>query len=147
MNLNIYNIINNKTMETKYTKSIFDQSNYQFINDKNIDIDTNLLKFSEKELPRNSSKFELFKILLNFEQATELEKGIFEFSILYCVLNELPNEYIFPIYTDKLFSILKIINIENELNICHLLNDKNFDLRKISFMKTEELFPENNKNK
>jgi len=120
--------------ENKY-KSVFDKSNYNFINSNNIEINKNIIIFAEKTLPSNESRFEIANLIYDYKKADNIEKGIFEFSIIYIVINKLNENYLLPIYIDKLLSIKELIN----KNIIEkLLNDDNFNLKKIAFMKKEE---------
>jgi hypothetical protein len=120
--------------ENKY-KSVFDKSNYNFINSNNIEINKNIIIFAEKTLPSNESRFEIANLIYDYKKADNIEKGIFEFSIIYIVINKLNENYLLPIYIDKLLSIKELIN---KNIITKLLNDDNFNLKKIAFMKKEE---------
>jgi hypothetical protein len=120
--------------ENKY-KSVFDRNNYDFINSNNIEINKNIIMFAEKTLPSNHSRFVIAKLIYDYKKADYIEKGIFEFSIIYIVINKLNENYLLPIYIDKLLSVKELIN----KNIIEkLLNDDNFNLKKIAFMKKEE---------
>lgn len=120
--------------ESKY-KSVFDRSNYDFINSSNIEINKNIIMFAEKTLPSNDSRFEISKLIYDYKKADYIEKGIFEFSIIYIVINKLNENYLLPIYIDKLLSMKELIN---KNKITKILNDDNFNLKKIAFMKKEE---------
>jgi len=120
--------------ENKY-KSVFDRNNYDFINSNNIEINKNIIMFAEKSLPSNDSRFEIANLIYDYKKADYIEKGIFEFSIIYIVINKLNENYLLPIYIDKLLSIKELIN---KNIITKLLNNDNFNLKKIAFMKKEE---------
>lgn len=122
-------------MEDNKYKSVFDKSNYDFINSNDIEINKNIIIFAEKTLPSNESRFEIAKLINDYKKADYIEKGIFEFSIIYIVINKLNENYLLPIYIDKLLSIKELIN---KNIITKLLNDNSFNLKKISFMKKEE---------
>lgn len=86
----------------KINKNIIES--YKFRTDNSKDISIKLLKCAEK-IHRYNTIIQLLNILLDFNKASELEKGIFEFSLLHVVTNNLEHKMVHSIYHDKVYDI------------------------------------------
>lgn len=96
-----------------------------------------------KEL-REKNKNLLFSYIKIKSKVNEIEENIYNYAIEYSNLNDL-NNYIENIYNDKINDIVNNINgmTKNNYLLEQILHNKNFDCKKIAYLKPEELFPNN----
>lgn len=120
--------------------SNYDPSKYNFlyINKELLTIE-NFRDF--EKLPRLENVLNLANSIKNYEKADELEKGIFEYSISYCISHNYPYTYFEPIYNDKLNELLCILKPNSFL--INLINKNETNIYNIPFLKNSEINPKN----
>ena len=93
---------------------------------------------------RKETKELLFDFIKEKDKINKLELSIYNFSINYAKINDI-NDFIEAIYIDKFNNIYQNINgeVNNNYFLNEILNNKNFDIINISYLKPEELFPDN----
>lgn len=93
---------------------------------------------------RKEKKELLFDFIKDNNKIDKLELSIYNFSINYAKINDI-NNLIEAIYIDKFNNIYQNINgdINNNYLLNQILNNENFDIKNISNLKPEELFPDN----
>jgi DNA-directed RNA polymerase subunit M/transcription elongation factor TFIIS len=126
-------------------QSLYHYSNYDFIIDKSSDIKNSMIKYAENNLKRDESILKLANITKNITIATEIELGLFEYVLLYCINNFYENDVLIPIYEDKLYNILLNLDENERLQNDYLLNailDKKINPRNIAFLSPKDLFPQ-----
>jgi transcription elongation factor S-II len=91
---------------------------------------------------RNNIRKKINEILKNEQNSTNLEKGIFNYSLkeaeMKKIVKKWDNKYFIQIYIDRLRSIYK--NLNN--NIIQQINDGTIKSHKVAFMTHQELHPE-----
>ena len=93
---------------------------------------------------RKEKKSLLFKIIKDKKKSEELENSIFKYTNEYCDSSDM-TLYIENIYLDKFNDIYENINnhIKNNYLLNEILNNKNFKINTIPYMRANELFPDN----
>ena len=91
---------------------------------------------------RNNIRTKINEILKNEKNSTNLEKGIFNYSLKEAdtkkIVKKWDNKYFVQIYIDRLRSIYKNLNE----NIIHSINDGTIQPHLVAFMTHQELCPE-----
>lgn len=90
----------------KYPDFVLDQSN-------NISYD--IVCFAAHNVSRSNSIFEINKYINNMHISVDIEMGIFEYSLLYCTINNLVKRLISSVYNRKIDDIVKNFEINPEL--------------------------------
>jgi DNA-directed RNA polymerase subunit M/transcription elongation factor TFIIS len=124
-------------------KSSYDSHNYNFKDDNSV-IDSTIIKYAENILNRNDTISKISDITKNIKIAIDIEFGIFEFSLLYCINNFFDVSLIMPIYEDKKINILLNLNKNSVLKNNYLLDEilkGNINPKTVAFLKPIELFP------
>lgn len=119
---------------------IYNITDYHFTTEYSKDIEIGLIIYAEKSVDRNSAVHKLNKILFNVQNATTIEEGIFEFSLLQIIQNDFDMSMISCIYNHKLDDI--IFNLETS-DLKTQIKDGLIKLEYISFMSPSELNPAN----
>ena len=93
---------------------------------------------------RSNIRKELFKILNNSKQADNLEKGIYNYSIVQAdennIVKKWDNVYFAQIYIDRLRSVM--INLKKNPVLLNKVKNKKIKIHKIAFMTHQEMIPE-----
>ena len=111
-------------MTSKIFKQIlYNQIQYDFITEKSKDIDKNLILYLNEMIPRGIYIIKINNILLNIQKSILIELGIFEFTLVYSINNNLGIELIQSIYEHKFNDIMTNINDDPLINN-HLLKQK-----------------------
>jgi DNA-directed RNA polymerase subunit M/transcription elongation factor TFIIS len=126
------------------TKTETTENKYEFVTKNSNDITKELLDIAEKNIDRTIGMAKLNKYVSK-KIAEEIEKGIFEFSLIHIVINKLENSIVSNIYYDKVEDICCNIDIKNT----HINNTTLIDLVKsntfkpffVAFMSPEQLHP------
>ncbi len=119
--------------------SPYNYVNYDFISENKSDLDEDFIEYSEKNLNRLENTLKIFKLITDIENAIKIELSVFEFSLLYCKNNDIANEYIVPVYNDKINNIFIAFNKSKkfETELLNIINPSH-----IGFYTPEQLFPE-----
>ena len=125
-------------------KSSFNHNNYEFITNKSSDIPDTLIKYAENIITRFETIKKLSEITKNMRISVEIELGIFEYSLIYCISNLYNNEMIKPIYDEKVYEILLNLDenerLKNNYLLAALLTNE-INPKSIAFLSPNELFP------
>lgn len=127
------------------TISPFHHSQYDFITENSVDIKDEYIQNAEKLLNRAENQIKLNEILFDIDISLKIELSIFEFSLIYCLNNNLNNNFIKAVYEDKLNSIIAnltdIKNINNKTLKKDLLSNK-INPTYVAFMSPAQLHPQ-----
>lgn len=125
--------------------SPFHHSQYDFITENSVDIKDEYIQNAEKLLNRAENQIKLNEILFDIDISLKIELSIFEFSLIYCLNNNLNNNFIKAVYEDKLNSIIaNLIDIKN-INNKTLKKDlltKKINPSYVAFMSPAQLHPQ-----
>ena len=125
--------------------SPYNYSEYNFITENSIDIKDNYIYSAEKILDRATNQIKLNNILNNIDISLKIELSIFEFTLIYCLNNNLNDIFIKSVYDDKLNNIISNIidtqNINNKTLKKDLLSNK-INPSYIAFMSPAQLHPD-----
>ena len=130
----------------QFKKHLYDKNvrkTHGFILEASKNIDLKLIDLVEVDRKENKNKI---LELVKFEYfASNIEKSIFEFSLVYVINKHLNYSLVNDIYNDKFTDIYNNINPNSHINNETLLKrilDFKIDTRKIAFLKPHELNPE-----
>lgn len=119
---------------------------------KQIDFKTNIAKEIEQnfvlkisnELNREKALEKILNYLNDFEKSIYLEAGLFEYSIVYTKLKNLPENLIISVYIDKLNDIIlnldKYSSIKNRYLKKNILNG-NISPSEVPFLSPQDIHP------
>src|SRR5438552_3650670 len=142
-------IVKSYTLDTFH---LFDQSDYikkfKFVTENSKDIPIKLIKYAVGVMERYKVIGELNMALKNSNVAIEVEKGIFEFSLVHVLLNNLNYKFIDAVYNDKVFDIMS--NLDQIQQGDRLINKtllpaillKKIKAQFVAFLSPEQLHPE-----
>lgn len=133
-----YNVITFNINEIN--KSIFDS--YHFRTENSKDINIKLLKIAEKLIVRYETIIKLFNILHNIDIANEIEKGIFEFSLLHVTTHSLEYKTVVSIYNDKTYDIVSNLTDKTNKTLMHSIINNNMKPYAVAFLSPQQLNPE-----
>ena len=127
------------------TVSPFHHSHYEFITENSVDIKDEYIQNAEQVLNRAENQIKLNEILYDIDKSIKIELSIFEFSLIYCLNNNLNDHFIKAVYEDKLNSIIANLidtkNINNKTLKKDLLSDK-INPAYVAFMSPAQLHPQ-----
>lgn len=89
-------------------------SRFRFVTHNSHDIKMHLLMFALKTLDRKKAKKELIKYIPFEYIVDDIEKGIFEFSLIHVTINKLQNNLLSAIYEDKVYDLCVNLDYKNE---------------------------------
>mgnify|MGYP001227223045 CR=1 FL=1 len=93
---------------------------------------------------RSNLKNALFKLIGNENIASNLEKGVYNYSLEYAhkmnVVKQWSNQYFVQIYADRLRSIF--LNLKKNEDLLRKLQDKEIKAHRLAFMTHQEMNPE-----
>ena len=120
--------------------SNYDLSKYNFLYiNKDLLTPENMKEF--EKTPRLENTLELSNLIKNYNKGKELENGIFEYAILYCISHNYPYTFFESIYNDKLNEI--IYNLQPKSHLLNLIDKNEINIYNISFLKNSEINPKN----
>lgn len=125
--------------------SPFHYSNYDFITDNKEDIKDSLIQYAESVIDRAENQIMIDKILKNIEKSIRIELSVFEFSLLYCINNDVEYKFFKSIYEDKLLNIMENLNPDSKLKNKTLLTNVLSGVinpSHVAFLSPSQLFPE-----
>ena len=127
------------------TISPFHHSQYDFITENSVDIKEEYIQNAEILLNRAENQIRLNEIIYNIDISLKIELSIFEFTLIYCLNNNLNDIFIKSVYDDKLNNIISNIidtqNINNKTLKKDLLSNK-INPSYIAFMSPAQLHPD-----
>jgi len=116
-----------------------------FIMDRSNDISNKLIQLMESEVDREDATNKLNKFLGNKKKATEVERGILEWTLVYSI-NQNVFEHIIPfIYEEKLKDILTNLDEKSSVKNVHLkkrILDGTTDAHWVAFLQPQQIHPE-----
>lgn len=86
---------------------------YNFKTKNSADIKYGLLKTAESVIDRKKGHDELMKYVPLEPFADQIEKGLFEFSLIFVIMNKLQDHFVNNVYLDKLYDLCSNIDIDN----------------------------------
>ena len=124
----------------------YSHTNYDFIIPNSIDIKDHFIQYAESCIDRAKTQMILSDVLLDVNIAIQIELSIFEYSLNYCMNNKYEQNYVRPVYYDKLNEILVNLD-ENKKGINNKTFKKNILLGKIkpnsvAFLSPSQIHPE-----
>jgi DNA-directed RNA polymerase subunit M/transcription elongation factor TFIIS len=87
---------------------------YNFATKISNDLKFSLIKSAEKLINRENTKKILLKYLEEQFIIEQVEKGIFEFSLITTMINKLQNHFVEEVYNDKLYDLCVNLDLKNE---------------------------------
>ena len=142
---NIKPIFNEKIKYNTELISPYHYSNYDFITDNKEDIKDTLIQYAELNINRAENQILIDKIVKNIEKSIKIELSVFEFSLLYCINNDVDKKFLSSIYEDKLSNILENLNplskLNNKLFLEKILSGV-INPSYVAFLSPSQLFPE-----
>jgi DNA-directed RNA polymerase subunit M/transcription elongation factor TFIIS len=118
--------------------------NYNFIMEDTKKLELSYIKEVESMLKREEYILELDKYINNMSISGEIEKGIFEFALLYSHINDIELNLIYGVYHTQLNDIKVNLNDKSSVNNTFLLDNilsNNVDPASIAFLSHQQLFP------
>lgn len=96
------------------------------------------------EVDRTDSVSRLNKLIKNIDAAISIEAGIFEYSLVYITVKNMPNDLLSMVYLDKLEDILRNLDpgntVGNTTLIIRIRNNK-LNNQLVAFMTPQEIHP------
>ena len=137
---------NNTNIEDIQYTSPFSHTNYDFIIPNSIDIKDHFIRYAESCLNRPSIQIILNNIFMDIDIAIKIELSIFEYALNYCNNNKYDQNYVKPIYQNKLNEILVNLD-ENKKNINNKTFKKNIlsgkiEPNSVAFLSPSQIHPE-----
>lgn len=114
---------------------------YKFRTENSKDINIKLLKFAEK-IKRYDTIIRLTHILFDIDKADEIEKGIFEFSLLHVTIHGLEYKTVNSIYNDKVFDILYNLSDPTNKTLLKYINKGHIKPYGVAFLSPQQLNPD-----
>lgn len=107
---NLYNtlIFNKYNFEREYV------NRYKFKTKNSSDIKYDLLMEAEKLIDRKKGKEEIQKYVVLDHIADQIEKGLFEFSLIHVIIHKLQNHFVENIYFHRLNDLCVNLDIDNK---------------------------------
>lgn len=126
--------------------SPFSYTNYNFIIPNSIDIKDNFIQYAETCLIRAKTQIILSNILVDIDIALKIELSIFEYALNYCLNNKFEQNYVKPVYQNKLNEILvnldeNKIGIENKTFKKNILSGK-IQPNNVAFLSPAQIHPD-----
>lgn len=117
---------------------------YYFVTDNSRDIKLKLILEAEKTIDREKAIKELSKYVPNF-LAKQIEKGLFEFSLITVTFNNYQDYFVKSIYEDKLYDLCVNLDKNNEYvnnqTLIETIQKGKLHPFFISFLSPEQLHP------
>lgn len=131
--------LNKYFMEREYINS------YKFKTKNSNDIKFSLLQKAEDSVDRNMAKSLILTYVKDLYIAEQIEHGLFEFALIYVVINGLNDHFVENVYIDKLYDICSNLDIKNK----HIDNqtllpnifDNKFNPYFVAFMSPDQIHP------
>lgn len=118
-------------------KYIFES--YGFRNENSKDISIKLLMHAEKFIKKYEAIDKLLCVLYDIERVIEIEKGIFEYSLLHIITYNLENKMVAPTYNDKVYDIVH--NLQNNKALTKSILNNTTPPYAVAFLSPQQLNP------
>jgi DNA-directed RNA polymerase subunit M/transcription elongation factor TFIIS len=121
-------------------------NNINFLTDNSKDLSPELIKKADLTLNRGKVICKLNLILFDITKATQIENGIFEFTLITVNLSNFDFKLVKSIYYDKAHEIIYNLDPESKLQNKNLIKKIiNNEIRPecVAFLSPQQLFPEN----
>jgi len=116
-------------------------SSYKFRTENSKDINIKLLKVAEK-IKRYETVLRLSHIIFDIEISNEIEKGIFEFSLLHVTTHGLEYKTVTSIYHDKEYDIIYNLKDPTNTNLLKSIKEGHIIPYAIAFLSPQQLNPD-----
>ena len=141
--------INRYSLLSKFNVDNFDISainrniyeSYKFRNENSKDISMKLLLYAQKNIKNYDSIDRLLNVVYDVDKVNEIERGIFEFSLLHVITYGLEIKTVVSVYQDKVYDV--IYNLQDPTNktlLSSLLTDDALPYA-IAFLSPQQLNP------
>ena len=141
-------LFNEKCSEITIDKQDFHKeyiNNYNFVIENSSDIKYGLLCKAETMIDRRKGVADLKQIVHLDHIVRRIEKGIFEFALLHITQHKLSDDFVVPVYYDKLSNLCVNLDVENLRIENHTLLPNvvfgSIDPYFLSFLSPEQLHP------
>lgn len=124
---------------------------YNFITSKSKDLSNEYINLLEHSVERKTSTNILAEAIdkkitssKRKEMAEKLEEGIFEYTLIYCKINEIVNELLSAVYNEKVNDLKYNLDPERGLKNNYLIKkliEDNINLQEVAFYSPEQIFP------
>lgn len=118
---------------------------YNFMTDSANDIPYELLIEAEKSIDRKSAVEQLTKFLKDVMLAIELERGLFEYTLIHILTKKLQHHYCSSTYLMELYNICHNLDIYNkEINnktLCPAIQKGELNPRLVPFLSPQQIHP------
>ena len=147
---NVLTKLCNSINNFRYTNNNIEKlclSFYNFRTKNSTDIKIKLLNISEELIDRKKTVNRLNYVIDNIVISTEVERGIFEFSLIYVINNKLPYHFIEDIYCSKVEELIDNLDPKNKhiknTDFLPFIKSKDFDCYFAAFLSPMQMFPSN----
>lgn len=113
---------------------------YNFLTENSKDINIKLIKYAEDTIDRMKSRIELIKLLNDSDLAIEIEKGLFEFSLIQTTIKNYEYNITPAIYDDKIYDIISNIK-DNDTGLIEKIRNNLIKPYFIAFLSPQQLNP------
>jgi len=110
---------------------------FGFFTEQSADIPTKLIHYGLKHLIRSDKVLKIGAIITDYTIASEIESGIFEFSLIYVVNNNYDKTLIIPVYEKKCDDV--ILSFEQNSELLGDIKNSIIKPRLMAFMSPSEL--------
>jgi DNA-directed RNA polymerase subunit M/transcription elongation factor TFIIS len=111
-----------------------------FITEQSNNISYDLVCYAQQSISRSTSILEIDKYIYDMSISMEIESGIFEYSLLYVVTNNLLKQLISSVYNHKIYDLTKNMDMNSEL-ISDAKSNR-IKPRMMAFMSPSQLCPQ-----
>ena len=125
--------------QPKMSEESFEYKYPNFITEQSNDIPFSLVCYLQKNVNRCQSIFDLDNIINDIKLSSEIEAGIFEYSLLYAKNQNYQNKLIPSIYNYTTDNIIKNITMNKEL--IHDMKNGMINPRMLTFLSPQQLNP------
>lgn len=110
-----------------------------FITGQSDDISYDLVCYAQTLISRGASILEIDKCIVDMQISSEIEAGVFEYSLLYVVTNNLLKQLVGSVYNHKIQSLIK--NTSQNPDLIGDLKERRIKPRMMAFMSPSQLCP------
>jgi DNA-directed RNA polymerase subunit M/transcription elongation factor TFIIS len=125
--------------------SPYHYSKYDFITENKVDIKDAFIQYAEQVINRAESQLLINKFINDIEKSIKIELSIFEYSLLYCINNNIEQTFLKSIYDDKILNILENLDPKSKLKNKTLLSNilyGHIDSSHVGFLSPNQIDPE-----
>lgn len=125
--------------------SPYHYSKYDFITENKVDIKDAFIQYAEQVINRAENQLLINKFVNDIEKSIKIELSIFEYSLLYCINNNIEQTFLKSIYDDKILNILVNLDpkskLKNKTLLSNILNN-NIDPSHVGFLSPNQIDPD-----